>query len=68
MKESIELLVINLDGLYGEEIHGADSEIEAYRKFKSIKGRKTIVKAKVYSKPIMGTDFIMKYEVLEVIA
>lgn len=67
MKESIELLVIHVDGLYGEEIYGAESEIEAYRKFKGLKGRKKIVKAKVYSKPIMGTDFIMKYEVLEVI-
>lgn len=68
MKETIELLVIHLDGLYGEEIYKAKHEIEAYKRFKSLKGRKKIVKARVFSQDIMDTSFIMKYDVIETIA
>lgn len=68
MVESIELLVIHIDGKYGEAIYGAESEFEAFRKYKELKGRKKIVKAKVFTQNILDTPFIMKYEVIETIA
>ncbi|QAA31183.1 hypothetical protein [Clostridium manihotivorum] len=68
MNETIELLVIHIDGQYGEAIYKAENELEAYRRFKSLKGRKKIVKAKVYYQNIMNTPFIKKYEVLETLA
>ena len=70
MTESIELLVLCNSKTYGKEIFKCNSEFEAYKKYKeleSLKGIRSIVKAKVYRKNVFNTPFIVKYEVLETI-
>ena len=40
MTESIELLVVENYNLFGEEVYKCDSEIQAFRKYKELKGCK----------------------------
>ncbi|KGN02402.1 hypothetical protein Z969_05625 [Clostridium novyi A str. 4570] len=68
MTESIELLVVENYNLFGEEVYKCDSEIQAFRKYKELKGcKKNIFRAKVFWQNLMNVPFIMKYEVLEII-
>lgn len=69
MDESVELLIVSQHPVYGEQLRKAESEIEAFRKYKALGNiQKSIVRAKVFRQNIIGTSFIMKYEVLETIA
>lgn len=70
MIESVEILVVKNTIGVGEQIfYCGDSEIEAFRKSKTLTGGKiNIYKAKVWKKELLkNIPFIMKYEVLETI-
>jgi len=69
--ESIEILVVlNYDMEEEGVFYCGASEIDAYRKYKTLKGKgkRNIFKAKVWKRNVLNTPFIMKYEILETIA
>ncbi|QAA31182.1 hypothetical protein [Clostridium manihotivorum] len=70
MIESIEILVVQNYDLDCEKVfYCGDSELEAYRKYKNLSnGKRNIFKAKVYKRNFLNTPFIMKYEILEILA
>lgn len=65
-----EFFMVLFEGEYGEAVaYCGDSEIEAYKKFKerSKLYRPRIIKANVKRRLILGTPFIMSYDIIEVI-
>lgn len=56
-------------GMRYEEIHYCgESELQALKKYKKLEGSKrNILKANVKRQMVLGTSFIMSYEVIEVI-
>lgn len=69
MTEEISFLVVTNHKAEGETIYYCgDSELEARRKFNTLKGmRKNIIKANVFKQNIMQVPFIMKYDIIEII-
>lgn len=69
IKDTKEYIVVKDSGLYTEEIYyTGDSEIEAFRNYKRIKGgKKNIFIANIKRDLVFGVPFIDTYEVLEVI-
>lgn len=68
MTESIEILVVENYNLFGEEVYSCNNELEAFRKYKELKGKRNIFRAKVWKRNLLNVPFIMKYEILETIA
>ncbi len=64
-----EYIVVKDSGLYTESIYyTGDSELEAFRNYKRIKGgKKNIFIANIKRDLVFGVPFIDTYEVLEVI-
>lgn len=64
-----EYIVVKDSGLYTESIYyTGDSEIEAFRNYKRIKGgKKNIFIANIKRDLVFGVPFIDTYEILEVI-
>ncbi|MGU8572719.1 hypothetical protein ACV3Q2_02235 [Clostridium perfringens] len=65
-----EFFLVVFIGEYGESIaYCGDSEIEAYKKYreKSKIYKPKLVRANVKRKLILGTPFIMSYDIIEVI-
>lgn len=64
----MKYLVIKNHGLESEAIHYCgESELDALRKYKKVQGKKNIFKAEVKSQMMMGADFIIGYDVKEII-
>lgn len=68
-KDTKEYIVVKDSGLYTESIYYAgNSELEAFRNYKRIKGsKKNIFIANIKRDLVFGVPFIDTYEVLEVI-
>ncbi|ENZ01999.1 hypothetical protein HMPREF1092_01234 [Clostridium thermobutyricum] len=65
-----QFMTIQVNGMFGTPsvIYCGDSELEAYKRFKSLEGQaRKIVKADVTFVYVLDTDMIEKYEVKEVI-
>ncbi|MGG5462574.1 hypothetical protein [Clostridium sp. B9] len=65
-----EFILVRFIGEYGEAIkYCGKSEIEAYKEFKKIPRiyEPKILRADVKRRLILGTPFIMKYDIIEVI-
>lgn len=69
IKDTKEYIVVKDSGLYTESIYyTGDSELEAFRNYKRIKGgKKNIFIANIKRDLVFGVPFIDTYEVLEVI-
>lgn len=69
IKDTKEYIVVKDSGLYTEEIYyTGNSELEAFRNYKRIKGgKKNIFIANIKRDLVFGVPFIDTYEVLEVI-
>lgn len=70
MLESIEILVVTNYDMESEDIYYCgESELDAYRRYKDLKGigKRNIFKAKVWKRNLLNTPFVMKYEILETI-
>lgn len=69
MEEIIEILVVQNHNMEGQKIfYCGESEIEAYKKYKTLGNcKRNIFRAKVCKKDIMEMPFIISYEVLEVL-
>lgn len=64
----IEYLVVKNHGLEYESVHYCgESELEAISKYKAIQGKKNIFKAEVKKQMMMGANFIISYDIKEVI-
>lgn len=68
-KDTKEYIVVKDSGLYTEEIYyTGNSELEAFRNYKRIKGgKKNIFIANIKRDLVFGVPFIDTYEILEVI-
>lgn len=64
------MVIVNL-GLYEEDVYySGENELEAFQKFRTIKGKYrtvNIIKANVERGFIKNIPFIMKYDVLEIL-
>lgn len=69
IKDTKEYIVVKDSGLYTEEIYyTGNSELEAFRNYKRIKGgKKNIFIANIKRDLVFGVPFIDTYEILEVI-
>lgn len=65
----MEYIVIENKGLESERIwYAGQSEIEAFKKYKKLEGRnRSIVKGTVRRQMIMGANFIINYDVKDII-